>query len=516
MTSAAAPESEPRQSGVVFPAGPDGRTSTMAVNQAIFADAVRGVSPAAADRVQAEKDWRGNYVDHIVELVHIGLESAENAMAISRDGVNAAVDAMRFARDGDTMSVTEAMASFGEATVGSATVRGGRSDSVDTLAVPYRGEVLSGDSLQRQLDDWTARGIVEPSFAESIRLVIENPDWLDLSDRTVAVMGAGSEMGPYPLLCQWGADVWAIDLPRPDVWERVLATARRGAGSVTVPVPIDHPLAGQSTVSPTDDGTLAQAAGLNLLTQTPETRTWLAQADGPLTVGNYVYADGGVHVRLSVAIDAIMTSLQADRPDCSFAFLATPTDVFVVPADAVADAKQRYRNRQVPGLFERPVGMLSGNNLFVPHYRNVEPGADRAVVNNLVARQGPNYALAKRLQRWRASVARDEGATVSLNIAPPTRTKSVVKNRVFALAYGGMGRFGLEVFDPPASNALMAAMLVHDLRNPQSTAAPDVALEHPLDLFIAGANPGGMWRCPYEPNSIMAAAAVAGLFERRA
>jgi hypothetical protein len=40
-----------------------------------------------------------------------------------------------------------------------------------------------------------------------------------------------------------------------------------------------------------------------------------------------------------------------------------------------------------------------------------------------------------------------------------------------------LSRFGIEVFDPETSNALVAAMLVHDLRNPRSTANPDVPLE---------------------------------------
>ena len=87
-----------------------------------------------------------------------------------------------------------------------------------------------------------------------------------------------------------------------------------------------------------------------------------------------------------------------------------------------------------------------------------------------------------------------------------------VKQEVYRVA----GRYGLEVFDPPACNALMAAMLVHNLRNPASAANPGTHLQHPLDLFVEGANPGGMWRCAYEPNTIMAAATVAGLFERRA
>ena len=50
------------------------------------------------------------------------------------------------------------------------------------------------------------------------------PDWLRLEGRTVAVLGAGAEMGPLPSLLRWGATVAAVDLPRPDLWA---AAARR-------------------------------------------------------------------------------------------------------------------------------------------------------------------------------------------------------------------------------------------------------------------------------------------------
>src|SRR5262249_58457670 len=93
----------------------------------------------------------------------------------------------------------------------------------------------------------------------------------------------------------------------------------------------------------------------------------------------------------------------------------------------------------------------------------------------LVAQQGPNYALAKRLQRWRAAFARDGGATVSLNVAPPTRTKSVVQNRLLAAAYAGAHRFGVEIFEPATCKVLMAALLVHDLQTGGGPAPP-----HPL------------------------------------
>ena len=88
------------------------------------------------------------------------------------------------------------------------------------------------------------------------------------------------------------------------------------------------------------------------------------------------------------------------------------------------------------------------------------PTGDRASTTALVPQQGPNYALAKRLQRWRAIVARDAGSIVSINVAPPTRTRSVLKNRALAAAYASAHHFGVEVFEPATANTLMAALLV--------------------------------------------------------
>ena len=102
---------------------------------------------------------------------------------------------------------------------------------------------------------------------------------------------------------------------------------------------------------------------------------------------------------------------------------------------------------------------------FEPNYPRTyrtKIGAEVGLNGSLVPQQGPNYLLAKRIQRWRALAARADSVPVSLNLAPATRTKSVVKNRALAAAYAGAGRFGIEVFEPATSTALMAALLVHD------------------------------------------------------
>ena len=123
--------------------------------------------------------------------------------------------------------------------------------------------------------------------------------------------------------------------------------------------------------------------------------------------------------------------------------------------------------------------------------------------------QGPNYALAKRIQRWRATAARRDGQLVSFHVAPSTRTRSVVKNRALAAAFAGAHRFGVEVFEPDTANTLMAALLVHDL----STATP--AHEHPWQDEAYAAVHGGLWRAPYEPRSALGLAAVLGYASAR-
>ena len=120
--------------------------------------------------------------------------------------------------------------------------------------------------------------------------------------------------------------------------------------------------------------------------------------------------------------------------------------MFAVPPEAVAQSARAWATRsRAAKLATGPLRALSGGRLLRRAY---PPGADPGINDSLVPQQGPNYALAKRLHRWRATLARDGGATVSMNVAPPSRTRSVMKNRALAAAYAGAHRFGVEVFEP--------------------------------------------------------------------
>jgi hypothetical protein len=482
-------------SGVVFPSVAAGSGVTSSLARGVVADALRAADPVGARAAEQQTNWRREYLAHFRRLVEAGLISADAAGQIAADGLGSLHDRMRFRyADGGEVGLRELFASQSQAGR-LATVSVAGSGPVEReLSLPYRGERLRGDTLARQLDAWVAAGVVEPSCREALRLVAANPGWLDLSDQRVVALGAGAEMGPVRSILRWGGDVVAVDLPRPPIWHRLLDTARRHGGRLHLPVPAER-----AGLGVTDD--IAEHAGADLLHGLPGVAAWLRDIEGRLVLGNYVYADGATNVRVSVAVDALTEELRRHREDVALAFLATPTDVYAVPAEAVAHAEAAYHRSSLVRTLRRPLRVVSAGRLL---RRNYAPGADPGICDSLVAQQGPNYALAKRLQRWRAAHARAQGALVSLKVAPPTRTRSVIKNRALAAAYAGAHVFGVEVFEPATSNTLMAALLVHDLRNPQPTHG-----EAWRDEAYAAAH-GGLWRAPYAPRSALGLAALIG------
>jgi hypothetical protein len=478
------------QSGVVFPAGPDGRRSTAALGRAVVADALRPVDPPGARAAEQETNWRAGYLSHVRRTVEAGLGSREAALSIAGAGLQSLHDRMRVAGPDGEQDLAVLRRAPAARSLGTEVVRG-TAEPDREFSLPYRGQRLRGDDLSRRLDAWVADGVVEPSCADAVRTVVAHPEWLSLPGSTVAVLGAGAEMGPLTALLRWGATVAAVDLPRPDLWHRVLDTVRRGAGTLLVPV--------------RDGGSdLTARAGGDLIGEVPALADWVAGLPGAPVLGNYVYADGASNVRVSVAVDALTQRVIGWRPEAALAFLATPTDVFAVPAEAVEASVTGYAQRsRTAKLLARPLRTLSAGRLLRRQYL---PGADPGIADSLVPQQGPNYALAKRLQRWRAVVARSAGGTVSMNVAPPTRTRSVVKNRALAAAYAGAHRFGVEVFEPATSNVLMAALLVHDLHT-----GGGPAHEHPWQDEAYAAAHGGLWRMPYAPRSVLGLAAALGV-----
>ncbi len=477
--------------GIAFPAQPDGNRSTTSTGRSIVADALRAVDPVGGRSAESETAWRSRYLLHMRRLVEAGLPQPESWWAIADAGLDSVHARMRvIAADGKDLPLDAVLEMEGSATLETVEIHGDREPDTE-FTLPYRGTRLGGPALGAQLEQWAREGVLEPSAVEAVMEVAAHPEWLALPGQTVAVLGAGAEMGPLTALLRWGATVAAVDLPVPSVWERVVHTAENSAGRLLVPVAQGAGSTG-----------LATSAGVDLVADVPAVSDWLASLDGRLTLGNYLYADGGTHVLVSVAADVLGRRLTLARPDTALAFLATPTDVFVVPREAVEHSNEGWARRSATAkTLGRPLSWATRGRLL---HRAYPPAADPGIGDALVPVQGPNYALAKRIQRWRATAARRDGQTVSFHVAPSTRTKSVVKSRALAAAFAGAHRFGVEVFEPGTANVLMAALLVHDLNTDTPTH------DHPWQDEAFAAVHGGLWRSPYEPRSALGLAAVLG------
>eukprot|EP00604_Paraphysomonas_vestita_P003651 CAMPEP_0174820272 /NCGR_PEP_ID=MMETSP1107-20130205/3977_1 /TAXON_ID=36770 /ORGANISM="Paraphysomonas vestita, Strain GFlagA" /LENGTH=483 /DNA_ID=CAMNT_0016035259 /DNA_START=285 /DNA_END=1736 /DNA_ORIENTATION=+ len=445
-------------------------------------------------------------------MVKLSALSPENALAVARAGADYMHNNFEFIEPGTNNKSTFAEYMAAASTKGSfetGIINGNGAKGGKPLVVPYKGSELTGPTLKKQLQKWAQYGTMEPDAAMTISSVATGN--LDLSGKTFVLIGAGSAMGPFTKLLEHGATVVCIDIPgvwgeRPAaMWKRIFETARKSSGRIIFPLSVP-----QSQCS--NDDELIRKIGCNLTEQPAQILNWLLSIlpGEPLTVGNYTYLDGDMHVKLSLAADGILKGLTEKRPKTSIAFLCTPTDIHVTTDPAHAAAKANYGfhpGRLLEGLVQvLSFGKLLQKNALPPITCEGNNGTLK-LVDGISVAQGPNYAIAKRLQHWRAMIAYDSNITVSSHIAPSTATISVVSNRTFGWAYGGMPYFKpYEIFHQDTTNALMAAILAANITQADSKANPanrtKYAIKNTLELFKYNSVHGGMWRAAYKADSI--------------
>lgn len=515
MSKKGAAEKKP-EVGICFPTDAAGGRSTQSAGKNIFAAAIRGVknNPKAEEYAAAcerEKNWRFKYNKHLMNMVKLSAQTPENALAVARAGIEYMHNNFEFIEPG-----TGTKSKFSEYIAAASTkgtyhtgiITGTGAKGGKPLVVPYKGQELTGPTLKKQLQKWSKYGTMEPDAAMTIGSLATGN--LDLSGKNFVLIGAGSAMGPFTKLLEHGATVICIDIPgawgeRPAaMWQRIFDTARRSSGRILFPlsVPQDQ--------CPTD-ADLFKKIGCNLTEQPAQILNWLSTIlpGESLTVGNYTYLDGDMHVKLSLAADGILQGLTQNRPKTSIAFLCTPTDIHVTTDAAYSAATANYgfhAGRILEGLVQLlSMGKLLQKNALPPV--KCDGGRTLKLVDGLSVAQGPNYAIAKRLQHWRAMVTYEAGLTVSTHIAPSTATISVVSNRTFGWAYGGMPYFKpYEIFQQDTTNALMAAVLAANITLPDSKSNPanreKNQIVNVLELFKFNSVHGGMWRAGYKADSI--------------
>jgi hypothetical protein len=494
--------------GIVFPLQSDGKRSSTVVGTDIVSAALEPLNVTWAQAAKSENHWRRNYPEHFYRLVQGGLKNEGLAISSAQAALKTAWDKFSFAGASGSSAETSLHDAFQSrprsSDLRTQVIQGEANSASSVWRVPYKGAYLEGQSLIDAISSWRERNIMEPSAANALLACAAHPEWFDLSDRNLVLLGAGSEAGPFSWLLNWRANIYAVDLPRPQIWERIARLTKAGNGRVFIPEGAGNTL------------------GVNLTENPQSIAAWLNSFDLPMDIAAHAYADGERHVRVVMACDFVQQSVlehgESIGVNSSLAFMATPTDTFAVPEASALASQAAYAARPLMSRgLQKSLRLASGERFFQPNIESLVlsesalGGSKRyGIADSLVLEQGPNYALAKRLQQWRAIVARSEGVRVSLNVAPSTTTSSVVKNPALAAGFAGADTFGMEVFEPETTNALMAAMWVHDLRNPESSANPALKLDHPYELFMQGANHGGLWTCAYRPRSALPFAAALG------
>jgi len=400
------------------------------------------------------------------------------------------------------------------------------------LRIPMgNNKYLKDKSLEERLQYWSKVGIIEDSAADALRFSIkfinagkddgrkedlkknyqgeeEEEDhkytsWQAKKDsHAFVVLGAGAAIGPTKQLLLLGATVVAVDLNnKPKMWENLISFARKTPGKLIVPergmmmTTSAHEGGGESYHDRRQKSYARY--GANLLTDIPEIAHWLAHSVCPgidLTLGSYAYLDGKDFVRIVLAMDAICNHVLTHRKSSrvNLAFLASPSDIYLRSRKSRDMSVKRYKDREtwVKVIEKVSAGAYCKPNITGPLIQDKEFD----VVDASVPQQGPNYLLAKRIQQWRAIVARSKGIRVSINIAPASATESVTKNPVLRAAYAGVSFFPpTEVFHPTTTNSVMAAALLRDIFDEDSPSNPSKKLEHPLLLISEGAWHGGLW-----------------------
>jgi len=501
----------------------------------VIAAALAGAGDgAASEACLAVKNWRFGYNRQIIKLARTSCTSPKAAAGAASAGLRWMYDNMVYHSADQTLTgpfgatVDKVTGSFQ-----TGTVKGTQSSAGLRYQVPYDGgwhptkpkppppgAVLSGASLKAQAVKWADQGIIEPDAAEAL---CWTSDYFEsgksLQGVYVVMIGAGSAMGPFPKLLEMGATVVAIDIPgnwgkgtkRPTsgLWKRLCETAKASPGSLVFP--LSKP---QAECTSEDD--MWESSGCDLMKQPGEIANWLVAwqktlpASAKVMIGNYTYLDGDLHVKLALCADYCIQKLRQARPSTGVAFLCTPTDIHVCTDASDAAARANYGSGFGSLGLEKLAHLLSGGKFLIPNFNKpveVAGGAKQIkLVDGLSVAQGPNYALAKRMQHWRAQIEFEGGATVSSMVAPSTATISVIHNKTFAWAYGGMPYFKYEIFKQETTNAVMAAMLMHDTLNPETPKNPANKAKHGIDnsleLFRTQAVHGGLWRSPYKVDSL--------------
>lgn len=482
--------------GILLPKNAKGERSTTSFGKAVFCEMAKSLGDTdLADSIASETDWRHKYDNLLTRLVERQVVSATENPAAALESLRvglAKARSMDFEKDGTSVALSEAVLSASP-TFDSAVVSGSGVPRT-YVSVPYKGEILSGETLDAQLDRWAEYGTMEPDCAAAIQGHAARLG--DAMGRTFVVLGAGSELGPLRHLLQAGARVIGVATRKPKQWAELISFARTTAGTLVVPVP-------KGTVG-ADDQKIANLAGVDLISEVPIVVEWIMrclsedpESLGPITVGTYLYADGELNLRISAAADFVIEAAsKLGKQRVSFAWMGSPSTSVLIPQSAVE--AQKTNEMEATSWWQRLLGYESSAR---------QPlSTGDTVYHGFLVLQGPSYALAQLMRQWRAMLLNSEGFVVSTPMTPVCRTDSVIgKSSSLARFLNGVAYFAPnEAFEGSTAQALMVPLMLSDITSP----VPD--LPTPFHLMSRKAFHSGCWRCPYTQSGISTSSFILG------
>ncbi|MGJ9565804.1 MaoC/PaaZ C-terminal domain-containing protein [Actinotignum sp. GS-2025d] len=473
------PELHEAQAGIVLPVR-EGKPSSTAVSRGMVEVFAEG-DTALATALEEAIPWRRTYREPYVQLTRI--DDPAHGAQVARTGLDFVHHTLTL-HDGTPLAELRPRGGAPRGEI----VRG--TTVPCPFTVPFRGReipehlrgatrrdargeyvYLSGAELLEHLALWEEQGRVRPGVLTALTEVVENPEMMRLEGRTVAVLGAGAELSPAPTLLATGARVAGVGRSESRRMRTLRARALETAGKLHIAPP-----------------------GFGDVTAAPDAVAgWLLSLPGDLVVVDTLYAPGYKFLLVEAGADAVLRMV-GEENDAAFAWYGSPTDAYPIPGnDAAAAGAAELPGGRVSRTAIRSWAKLSG----------ARPAREGGVVNLLQDIQGPNYAAAKRIGRWRATVEREAGRTISYTIAPMSRTESVLISQPLRAGYAGLERLGYPPLAADTAAALLAGLLVWDLHHPEATASSTSFLtDRALD--------GGLLSIPYQPNDLAGLALLSG------
>lgn len=518
--------------GVTWPETGNGARSSTITGKRVLAAALRAAgtdtASAAADKLQAEKNWRFGYCKHFVALAK-ELADENAAMNIARAGLREANSLFEFHRttpkkEGDNQLPMSSLqeyctdpstkpSSIAACNLYTGVVQGSRgfqNFAAQSFEVPYQGKAYRGEALAELVESWSATSSspCDVSFCQSVREAIAHPEWFDLRGKVFVLIGATSEMGPLEHLLAAGATVVAIarcSSAKRNKWKPLIEKASNSPGRLVFPMsePMTAEISeGMSKKQSSSLLDLSLLAGADATTQTPELINWLnstevvKEANGKaMSIYSGIYMDGEGFVRATMGMDAIVDGcMQRQIPKPNLLYIDTPSHAHLVSSTV------KFHSQSNATTSFLPYRLLAAISVLKPNMFHETKCPDRVVLDALAVEQGPNYALAKLLQRFRAMVSHRSGAVVSVTNGPPALTDSVMHSPTMAVMMNNIHLFPPNTaMEPETVQALMTTIMVRDL-NSKSSAARQCA--HVMDLFMENEWDGGIWRSPYTGKSM--------------